>query len=115
MLIGAGCSASPTPVQTGTSVNTGINPNAPSPSTITVTIQGFAFSPSDFTVAKGTPIIVTNNDSAPHTLTADDGSFDTGTIQPGASVNLATANIPSGTHAFHCAVHPNMKGSLIVQ
>jgi plastocyanin len=55
---------------------------------------------------------VANDDSTAHTLTADDDrSFDSGTVQPGAS---ATVKAPkAGTYAYHCTIHPFMKGTLV--
>src|SRR4051812_48773898 len=51
-----------------------------------IAIHDFKFSPATMTVPRGAPIEVRNGDSAPHTVTADDGhSFDSGTVQPGAS------------------------------
>src|SRR5438132_2224866 len=58
-----------------------------------VTIKGFAYKPSKLTLAAGTTIEVTNKDSEPHTLTADDKSFDTGNLDKGRSkrITLTTA------------------------
>lgn len=75
--------------------------------TYQVTIQGFAFTPASFQVAAGDTIVFVNADNAPHTATAEDGSFDTGRIDPGASVQVT---IPSGSHAYSCRFHPGMKG-----
>ena len=76
-----------------------------------IEISGFAFS-GVTSVPAGTVLTIANNDSAPHTFTADDGSFDTGTIQPGATaeVTLSTA----GTFAYHCDIHSSMTGSITV-
>jgi plastocyanin len=76
-----------------------------------VEIAGFAFG-GVTSVPAGTVLTVVNNDSAPHTFTADDGSFDSGAIQPGASfeITLSTA----GTVAFHCEFHSSMTGSITV-
>lgn len=80
-----------------------------------VGIQGFAFSPKSLTVKKGAKIVFTNSDSPPHTVTADGGAFDSGTIQPGGTYALDTSTLAAGTYAFHCAIHPMMHGTLIVQ
>lgn len=75
--------------------------------TYSVSIQGFAYDPASFKVAAGDTIIFINKDSAPHTATAEDGSFDTGQIAPGQSVSVT---IPAGTHPYYCTIHPMMKG-----
>lgn len=78
----------------------------------TVLIKNFAFSPTHLTVAPGATVTVKNLDSSTHTLTANDGSFDTGSIEPGHS---ATFRAPqAGTHPFHCAFHQFMTGTLTV-
>ena len=42
------------------------------------------FDPAKLSVAAGTTLLVANVGGKPHTLTADDGSFDTGIVDPGA-------------------------------
>jgi plastocyanin len=79
-----------------------------------ITISNFKFAPATMQVKGGTRIKVTNDDSAPHTVTADDGhSFDSGTLNQGQSTTIK-APAP-GTYAYHCTVHPFMKGKLVVQ
>jgi plastocyanin len=78
-----------------------------------ITIQSFAFG-SPLTVAPGTTVTVTNKDSAPHTVTADSGEFQTKELSQGQSGTF-TAPAQAGTYKFHCAVHPNMHGTLTVQ
>jgi plastocyanin len=52
---------------------------------------------------------VTNGDSAPHTVTADDGrSFDSGTVQSGGSATFTVAR--TGRFPYHFTVHAFMKG-----
>lgn len=58
----------------------------------------------------GEEIIWTNNDSMAHTVTFDNGMADSGSIAPGKS--FAFFFTKSGTYTYHCAIHPNMKGSL---
>ena len=77
-----------------------------------ITIEGFQFQVAD-SVAGGATVEITNADSAPHTVTADDGGFDSGQIDPDGSGSI-TAPMEPGTYAFHCEVHPSMKGELVV-
>lgn len=75
--------------------------------TYQVTIKGFAYDPAAFKVSAGDTIVFVNADNAPHTATAEDGSFDTGRIDPGQS---ARVTIPAGAHPYYCRFHPGMKG-----
>jgi plastocyanin len=79
------------------------------------------FDPPELSVAAGTTLLVANVGGKPHTLTADDGSFDTGTIAPGAEggrfagKNASVTLTEPGTFKFHCEVHPAaMKGVVTV-
>jgi plastocyanin len=87
-------------------------PKTSAQGTQAVTISGFAFSPAALTIEAGTTVTWTNQDSATHTATADDGSFDTGNIAQGQSVSI-TFDTP-GTFAYHCAIHPYMVASITV-
>jgi plastocyanin len=79
------------------------------------------FDPDELSVAAGTTLLVANVGGKPHTLTADDGSFDTGVIDPGAEggrfagKNASVTLNQAGTFRFHCEVHPAvMKGVVTV-
>jgi plastocyanin len=78
-----------------------------------VAISGFSFSPHDITVAVGDSVTWTNSDAQGHTATADDGSFDTGTIGNGTSKSVTFAT--AGTFAYHCSIHPAMTGTVTVE
>jgi plastocyanin len=78
----------------------------------TVSIASFSFQPAELTVAVGTTVTWTNNDSASHTVTADDGSFKSGTLGNGATFSQTFAT--PGTFAYHCAIHSSMKGTITV-
>jgi plastocyanin len=86
---------------------------ASAPAARAVTIASFRYSPATITVAAGTRLTFDNRDDAAHTATADDGSFDSGTIAVGARRGVALAR--AGTHAYHCAFHPFMHGTVIVR
>ena len=77
-----------------------------------IVIRDFSFSNLD--VRAGSKVLVQNNGQEPHTLTADDRTFDTGLVQPGRNVELA---VPSrtGTYKIRCLIHPDrMTGELKV-
>jgi plastocyanin len=86
----------------------------PTPTSDTIVIKNFAYVPPSLTVAPGTKITVINEDKAPHTVTAKDNSFDSGTIHGGQRGEVTAPTTP-GTYPYICTVHPYMKGTLIVQ
>jgi len=76
-----------------------------------IVIEGFAFNPSTITVSGPTEVTVTNNDTAPHTFTLDDGSVD---LALGAGeTGTATVDV-SETTGFICTIHPSMTGTVEV-
>jgi LPXTG-motif cell wall-anchored protein len=77
-----------------------------------VTMGDFFFSPASVTVAVGDTVTWHNTGQAPHTATADDGSFDTGTINAGGSGSHTFSS--AGTFSYICTIHPNMKGTVRV-
>lgn len=81
--------------------------------THTVVIHGFAYAPAEVAANVGDTIVWTNKDIVAHTVTAEDGSFDSGKIAPGATWQLVAKR--RGTHAYRCTPHPNMHGTLVVQ
>jgi plastocyanin len=76
--------------------------------TARVTIQNSAFTPSEVTAMVGGSIQWLNSDETVHTVTADDGSFDSGDLQPGATFGV-TFNT-AGPHPYHCKYHSEMTG-----
>ena len=82
-------------------------------SPLTVNIHDHAFDPDQIIVDPGTTVTwVNKEDSIAHTVTADDGSFDSGTLNPGDSYSVMFDG--SGQVAYHCKLHPDMTGRLIV-
>ncbi|MFE4976304.1 cupredoxin domain-containing protein [Kitasatospora sp. NPDC056651] len=86
---------------------------SPSPVAGTVTVRDFAFDPADLTVRPGAVVIVTNTGTTTHTLTAQDGGFDTGPIAPGTAVSLTAPSRP-GAYSYLCGFHHFMRGILTV-
>lgn len=80
--------------------------------TATVTISGFSFKPATVTIARGSRVRVSNASGTAHTATRDGGGFDTGRIKPGKAATVQFNR--KGTFAYHCKIHPTMKGKVIV-
>jgi plastocyanin len=77
-----------------------------------VTIKNFAFNAASLSVKVGQTVIWTNADTTPHTVTADDGSFDSGHVAVGSTFQQTFTK--AGTFAYHCNIHPSMKGTITV-
>lgn len=78
---------------------------------IGVQIVGSAFVPATITVAIGTTVTWTNQDSVPHTVSS--ALLDSGTLSRGATFSY-TLN-QKGTFEYQCNIHPSMNGKVIVQ
>ena len=77
-----------------------------------VTAKDFEFTGA--TVAGGAEVTFENQDDTPHTMTADDGAFDTGNVAGGSSEAVTAPGEP-GEYAFHCEIHTSMTGTLTVE
>jgi plastocyanin len=99
-------SASPAPASV-------VAPAASAAAGSAVSIANFSFQPATITVAVGSTVTWTNNDSTNHTVTADDGSFKSGPIAAGATFSQAFAK--AGTFAYHCSIHTSMTATVVVQ
>jgi plastocyanin len=90
-------SAAPTPASTGGAANF-------------YQIRSKAF-PS-ITVVEGSTVTWTNADTGEHTVTADDGSFDSGKIAPGSTFQRTFQ--AAAAVKYHCSVDLSMTGTVNV-
>ena len=75
-----------------------------------IEIRAFVFTPDTQPAHPGDTLVFVNHDAVPHTATADDGAWDTGSIPANGT---RTVVIPaSGTDGYHCAIHPTMKAKV---
>jgi plastocyanin len=79
----------------------------------TVSISGYAFDPVTITIKAGQSITWTNKDSVVHTVTADDGSWASKELANGDTYTQTFTT--AGTYNYHCAAHPYMTGTVIVE
>lgn len=89
--------------------SSGGGPAAPGPNG--VNIVDYAFNPTTLTVPVGTTVTWTNTASRTHTVTLDDGSFDQQVL---AGANLTHAFATAGTFTYHCSIHTQMTGTVVV-
>lgn len=78
-----------------------------------VIISNSSFQPADITTGKGSIIVWKNNDAVSHTVTADDGSFNSGEIKAGGSFDQRFDYIK--TYSYSCSFHPEMKGTIVIK
>jgi len=83
-----------------------------SPSSLEVNISNFSFGPNELEVKVGTTVTWTNKDNMGHTVTADDGTFDSGTLGKGSTFSVTFSE--AGTFSYHCNFHPSMIGTITV-
>ena len=82
--------------------------------TRTVSIQNFSFKPANITIKRGTKVRWINKDSTTHTVTANKkGSFNSGRLGPGKSYTHIFNS--AGKKRYHCNIHPDMRGSVVVK
>lgn len=70
----------------------------------------WGFEPPDLIIETGTTVIWRNNGKNVHTVSADDKSFDSGEIQPGATWQHTFES--AGAFAYHCTPHPWMQAQV---
>jgi plastocyanin len=85
-----------------------------SASAASISIKDFDYG-APITVSPGATVMVTNMDSAEHTVTADQGSAFDVEVKENGGTGTFTAPTAPGTYPFHCTYHPNMHGTLTVQ
>ena len=78
-----------------------------------VAIEGFAFEPAEITASVGSTITWYNKDSDIHTVTAQDGTFDSGSLARDDTFSYTFEQ--TGTFEYYCILHPYMTGKVIVE
>lgn len=79
---------------------------------VTVRISRFVFAPESLEIRPGDTVEWINEDLAPHTATAGDGSWETDTIGSERSARITFAT--PGDFKYFCAYHPHMTGTVSV-
>lgn len=86
---------------------------APAGKRVTVAIEGLKYRPNPVEVDVGDTVVWTNNDDREHTVTAEDGSFDSGPLRRGKSWSRAFEK--PGKYAYGSDPSPRTKGTVVVR
>jgi plastocyanin len=85
---------------------------APAARSVNVKIANFAFNPGVITVPVGASVTWTNNDDDAHSVVSNNNTFRSAPLDTGDSY---TFTFPAaGTYAYHCGLHPQMVGKIVV-
>jgi plastocyanin len=91
-------------------------PTSTTPPNLTIDVAEingpYSFYPNPAAVQGGQTVIWRNSDSITHHVVFDDGSIDAGTLAPGTVSQ--PIRIGAGTHGYHCAIHPEMVGTVSI-
>jgi plastocyanin len=89
------------------------SPTAPTGGAITINVVAIngamSFSPNPATIPAGQTVVWHNVDSVTHRVVLNDGSVDTGNLDPGTFSSAMTIGAVGG---YHCSIHPVMVGTL---
>ncbi len=111
-LLAASCGGVTT-ATTSSAVTTAGTPTTSGGGGAAVTMKSFAFDPATVTIKVGETVTWTNQDSATHTVVGDNNEFKSGDLANGATFSFKFD--AAGTYAYHCSIHPSMKGTVVVR
>ena len=78
-----------------------------------VGITDDAFGTASLTISVGDRVTWTNGGESPHTVTAENGAFDSGTLDAGAAFSFTFTE--PGTYAYRCDFHSEMQATIVVE
>jgi plastocyanin len=114
-----GSPATTAPATTGSTSAPGTTSGSPTTAaggggaTTQVVLQNIQISPTSVTIKVGDTVTWTNKDSFDHHLVGDKNEFDSGAMAAGATFSFTFKT--AGTVTYHCSIHPEMVGTIIVQ
>jgi hypothetical protein len=85
----------------------------PAPGVVRIDMRSIEFMPGEIRVGRGQVVEWINLDPVVHTVTADDGSWGSGSVGEGEVFRHTFTE--AGRHTYYCIPHPQMRGVLIVE
>jgi plastocyanin len=83
------------------------------PDSTQIVIKDFMFAPNSLTVKAGSTVTWANKDDEPHSVVSDTGLFRSGAVDTNETFSFKFDK--PGTYPYHCALHPRMVATMIVQ
>lgn len=102
----------PTPDVTPATPGGPVLPPRGAPADDEVHIINATYMHQNTTIDVGRSVTWTNFDPVDHTVTSDNGSFDSGDLTNGTQFSHSFAT--AGNYSYHCEKHPQMRGMIIV-
>ena len=87
--------------------------SAAPPDSTRIVIKDFMFTPNSLTVKAGSTVTWVNKDDEPHSVVSDTGLFRSGAVDTNETSSFKFDK--PGTYPYHCALHPRMVATIIVQ
>jgi plastocyanin len=81
--------------------------------TVKISIKNMSFDPGNVTISVGDTVEWTNHMGMAHTVTPDNGEFP-GSGRINSNKSFSHVFSARGTVPYHCEIHPNMTGTVIV-
>jgi len=78
-----------------------------------IKVDNFTFSPETLTVPANSTVIWTNKDDVPHVIASTDGLFRSKGLDTDDHYSFKFTK--PGTYNYFCAIHPKMRGKIVVQ
>ena len=78
-----------------------------------ILIENFTFQPASLSVKAGTKVTWVNRDDEPHTATEDNQRFNSKTLDTNDQFSFTFTQ--PGTYTYFCALHPKMRGQIVVK
>ena len=78
-----------------------------------VEIKDFKYGPPELTVRVGQRVTWTNHDEEPHTVTSETGAFSSTGLSHEETFSQTFSK--PGRYAYFCALHPQMKATVVVR
>ena len=78
-----------------------------------VRIDNFTFNPAELTIKAGTTVTWVNGDDIPHLVAEDNSKFRSPALDTGERFTMSFPE--AGEIGYFCALHPHMKGKIIVK